>query len=250
MENFSLDISGAISTGWEYAKKYGLLVAVIYLIVSMLNSGMQQVMGPSISPDVYQQMGETIAKGDMEALAKYAELYNGGFGSSMATFLGSLIQIIVEIALWNLALGLMSGRFSEVTFDAFKLPFAVYLKAFVVDFLVGIICIFATLLCIVPVFFVAPRLVLAPVYQVAHPEAGIMDSIKASWNMTSGNTFSMLGLSLALVGINILGFFCCCIGIYFTEAIALFATVAAFNQLGGSMVAAETAADGYVKSEY
>ena len=33
MANFSLEIGSACSTGWEYAKKYGLLIAVIYLLV-------------------------------------------------------------------------------------------------------------------------------------------------------------------------------------------------------------------------
>lgn len=33
MANFSLEIGGALSTAWEYAKKYGLLIAVVYLLV-------------------------------------------------------------------------------------------------------------------------------------------------------------------------------------------------------------------------
>ncbi len=36
MENYSLNIGNALNTAWEYAKKYGLLIAVIYLLVGML----------------------------------------------------------------------------------------------------------------------------------------------------------------------------------------------------------------------
>ena len=129
----------------------------------------------------------------------------------------------------------MSGRFTEVTFDAFKLPLSVYAKAVVVSFIVGIICFVATLCCIIPGLFVAPRLVLAPVYQVENPEAGIIESISASWKMTSGNTFSMLCLGIIMVGVCILGFMCCCIGIYFAEVIQLFALIAAYYQMKGNL---------------
>lgn len=40
MENYSLSISSVLNTAWEYAKKYGLLIAVIYLLVGMLAGGL------------------------------------------------------------------------------------------------------------------------------------------------------------------------------------------------------------------
>jgi uncharacterized membrane protein len=148
---------------------------------------------------------------------------------------GGILSTIVSVGLYNQALGLMSGRFNEVTFDAFKLPFATYLKVFVVSFIVGLISIVAFFCCVIPALFVVPRLILAPVYQVEHPEAGIFESIGAAWNMTSDNTFSMLGLGIVIFGIIILGFCCCCIGVYFAQAIELFALIAAYNQLKGNL---------------
>ena len=38
MENYSLSISSVLNTAWEYAKKYGLLIAVIYLLTDLLAS--------------------------------------------------------------------------------------------------------------------------------------------------------------------------------------------------------------------
>ena len=251
MENYQLGISEAISTGWEYAKKYGLLIAVIYLVVSMVSSGLQSITGSSVNLDVYREMGESIGRGDWEDVGRYAERLNGGLGSSFGTWIGYLVTIVVNAALYNLALGLMSGRFTEVTFDAFKLPAQTYLKVVAVELLTGIAIFISVLFCVVPFFFVAPRLVLAPVYQVQNPEAGVFDSIKASWDMTTGNTFSMLGLGISTFGINILGFFCCCIGFYFTQTIELFALIAAFYQLGGGAVANISAsADGYNTDGY
>ena len=235
MANFTLDIGGALSTGWEYAKKYGLLIAVVYLLVGILTSGLQSIGGASLSMQDSQAIGEAIGRGDWESLGTLAQAYSGSVGSNFGTMIGGILSTIVSIALYNLALGLMSGRFNEVTFEAFKLPFATYLKAFVVSFIVGLIGIVALFCCVIPFLFVAPRLILAPVYQVEHPEAGIFESIGAAWNMTADNTFTMLGLGIVVFGIIILGFCCCCIGVYFAQAIELFVLIAAYNQLKGNL---------------
>ena len=233
MANFSLEIGGALSTAWEYAKKYGLLIAVVYLLVGILTNGLQSIGGPSFQDS--QAIGEAIGRGDWESVGSIAQAYSGSIGSNIGTMFGGILSTIVSVGLYNQALGLMSGRFNEVTFDAFKLPFATYLKVFVVSFIVGIISIVAFFCCVIPALFVVPRLILAPVYQVEHPEAGIFESIGAAWNMTSDNTFSMLGLGIVIFGIIILGFCCCCIGVYFAQAIELFALIAAYDQLKGNL---------------
>ena len=234
MANYSLDISAAVSTAWEYAKKYGLLIAVIYLLVGVVSGGLQSLTHPSMALGDQQAIAEAIGRGDWESIGKLSEAYSS-IGSNISSMFGGLISTLVSVGLYNLALGLVSGRFNEVTFDAFKLPFETYLKVFVVSFIVAVIVVVSFLCCVIPYFFVVPRLILAPVYQVEHPEAGIGDSISAAWKMTSDNTMSMLGLGIVMVGIIILGFCCCCIGMYFAQAIELFALIAAYNQLKGNL---------------
>lgn len=233
MANYSLEIGNALNAAWEYAKKYGLLIAVIYLLMDLLTGGLDQISGPSVNQEAYQALGEAIGRQDWESAGSIAQSLNTGF--PVSGIIGAILKLIVSVGLYNLALGLMAGRFSEVTFDAFKLPFATYLKVFVVNLITGIIVFVSTLCCIIPVFFVAPRIIFAPVYQVEHPEAGIFESISASWNMSSGNTFSLLGLGFIIVGIAFVGFCCCCIGVYFAEAIELFALTAAYYQLKGNL---------------
>ena len=233
MANYSLEIGNALNAAWEYAKKYGLLIAVIYLLTDLLAGGLDQISGPSVNQEAYQALGEAIGRQDWESAGSIAQSLNTGF--PVGGIIGAILKLIVSVGLYNLALGLMAGRFSEVTFDAFKLPFATYLKVFVVNLITGIIVFVSVLCCIIPVFFVAPRIIFAPVYQVEHPEAGIFESISASWNMSSGNTFSLLGLGFIIVGIAFVGFCCCCIGVYFAEAIELFALTAAYYQLKGNL---------------
>ena len=233
MANYSLEIGNALNAAWEYAKKYGLLIAVIYLLMDLLTGGLDQISGSSVNQEAYQALGEAIGRQDWESAGSIAQSLNTGF--PVGGIIGAILDLIVSVGLYNLALGLMAGRFSEVTFDAFKLPFATYLKVFVVNLITGIIVFVSVLCCIIPVFFVAPRIIFAPVYQVEHPEAGIFESISASWSMSSGNTFSLLGLGFIIVGIAIVGFCCCCIGVYFAEAIELFALTAAYYQLKGNL---------------
>ena len=233
MANYSLEIGNALNAAWEYAKKYGLLIAVIYLLTDLLAGGLDQISGSSVNQEAYQALGEAIGRQDWESAGSIAQSLNTGF--PVGGIIGAILKLIVSVGLYNLALGLMAGRFSEVTFDAFKLPFATYLKVFVVNLITGIIVFVSVLCCIIPVFFVAPRIIFAPVYQVEHPEAGIFESISASWSMSSGNTFSLLGLGFIIVGIAIVGFCCCCIGVYFAAAIELFALTAAYYQLKGNL---------------
>ena len=233
MANYSLEIGNALNAAWEYAKKYGLLIAVIYLLMDLLTGGLDQISGSSVNQEAYQALGEAIGRQDWESAGSIAQSLNTGF--PVGGIIGAILKLIVSVGLYNLALGLMAGRFSEVTFDAFKLPFATYLKVFVVNLITGIIIFVSVLCCIIPVFFVAPRIIFAPVYQVEHPEAGIFESISASWSMSSGNTFSLLGLGFIIVGIAFVGFCCCCIGVYFAEAIELFALTAAYYQLKGNL---------------
>lgn len=233
MANYSLEVGNALNAAWEYAKKYGLLIAVIYLLMDLLTGGLDQISGSSVNQEAYQALGEAIGRQDWESAGSIAQSLNTGF--PVGGIIGAILKLIVSVGLYNLALGLMAGRFSEVTFDAFKLPFATYLKVFVVNLITGIIVFVSVLCCIIPVFFVAPRIIFAPVYQVEHPEAGIFESISASWNMSSGNTFSLLGLGFIIVGIAFVGFCCCCIGVYFAEAIELFALTAAYYQLKGNL---------------
>ena len=226
MENYSLSISSVLNTAWEYAKKYGLLIAVIYLLVGMLAGGLGHFSVPTFSYNYEsaQSLAEAIGRGDWETMRNIAPtVTSGNRFIGLGGWLGYIVHIIASVGLYNLALGLMAGRFSEVTFDAFKLPFVTYLTNIII--LVSFLC------CIIPVFFVAPRIIFAPVYQVEHPEAGIFESLSASWNMSSGNTLSLLGLGLIVKGSMLVGLCCCCIGVYFAAAIKLFALIAAYKAL-------------------
>ena len=232
MENYSLSISGAIGTGWEYAKKHGLMVAVILLVLGVVSSILQRLTGIDLDPSQSRALGEAIGRGDMEAVAAYGELYKA---SLVPTLISAVLQILIYTGFYNLALGLMSGRFNSIGMNVFSLPLSVYVKFFVLEILVGIISSVSIMLCVIPAFFIIPRIVFAPIYLIDNPNAGIIESLTASWNITKGNTLSIIGLGLVFVGLWVIGFLCCCVGALFAEAIMLFAFTAAYYQLRGNL---------------
>lgn len=236
MANFSLDISGAISTGWEYAKKHGILIAVIYLVSSLISGGLQNVYSTHlypIDPNIFHELGQRIAQGDAEALQQAAETY--GY-IEIGALIGAIIGLIINVGLYNLTLGIASGRFTEVCLKAFQLPFTVYLKVVAVQIITSILIFISALFCIIPAFYVGSRLTFATIYMVDHPDADILEAIKASWKMTEGNVLALIGISLLLIGIGLIGLLCCCVGYYFALAISLFAMTAAYYQLKGNLV--------------
>ena len=68
MANYSLNISDAVSTGWDYAKKYGLIIAVIIFIVSLLTGGLSNIGSRDLRPDVAILIGRRIGSGETQAL--------------------------------------------------------------------------------------------------------------------------------------------------------------------------------------
>lgn len=73
------------------------------------------------------------------------------------------------------------------------------LKMILLTILTGIIAVVSFLLLIVPFFIVVPRISLAP-YFLVDKNMGVWESVKASWNATSGS----LGKLWGVIGVSIL----------------------------------------------
>lgn len=232
MGKIYLDATGALNVAFDYAKKHGLIIAAALLVFSLISQGMGSLFSGGVNLD-YEEMrhiGERVGQGDMEALKQIGSAYQGA-GSCFVAMLTSILQAFLYVGIYSLMLGIMKGRFTECTFDAFKLQPMHYVKAIVVFYLAGIIMGISLLLCVIPFFFVAPRVITAVIYQVDHPEADILESFKAAWKLSKGNIGSLLFLGILTTFLNFLGVLCCCIGVYFTEAIEIIALVVAYQQL-------------------
>jgi uncharacterized membrane protein len=73
---------------------------------------------------------------------------------------------------------------------------------------------------------------------VQNPEISATDAMRRSAEITRGHRWSLLGLGLLLLGINILGLVACCVGVIFTEGITAMAVAFAYKTMSGQPVAA------------
>lgn len=246
MENRIVDLKSAFAAGWACFGQHGLWLSLTYLLIGIC-VGIIAIMAVGFS--IVGLLFSAVAN-SMSTSGAVGGICGFGMGLALILLVFSPLGLVVEVAMDNLGLGLMSGRFEKPTFDAVKMPVWLYVKAFVVNLLVGLLCTLSLALFVVPFFFIAPRIVLAGRYQLAHPEAGITESIAASWRMTEGNTLMLL---LFFVILAVLSYVCNCIPVVggaIVAAFTLLCTTAIYYQLAPAAHGdTKPDTDGYNKSE-
>ncbi|MCR5362859.1 MAG: hypothetical protein K6E73_12755 [Bacteroidales bacterium] len=103
------------------------------------------------------------------------------------------------------------GQFS---FKIWKQPVNTYVKIVVTQIVTMILVFIGFILFILPGLYIAARLQFAVFYLLDHKEAGIKEAIKASWDMTEHDAFSIVGVIFACFGLTIVGILCCFVGAY------------------------------------
>lgn len=194
METNSLSIEKVFSAAWNRFGKNGIGLCVTYLCIGLC------VVVVALIVALFTGIGAVMSL--LTLLATHSNDFGaiaGSIGGAIAGifamfFFAALFVSFCDTAMMNLSLGLFSGRFKGCTFAASSLPASLYIKVVVLNIIVGFLCSISFILFIVPVFFVAPRLMMASRYQVDHPEAGIFESIGGAWNMSQGNTLMLLVL--------------------------------------------------------
>lgn len=262
METNSLSIEKVFSAAWNRFGKNGLGLSVTYLCIAIGVCVIALIVG------LFTGLGAIIS------LVSLLATHSNDFGALVSTlgsaflsifvifFIAALFGTLCETAMMNLSLGLFRGRFKGCTFAASSLPASLYFKVIVLDIIVGFLCSVSVFLFIVPVFFVAPRLMLASRYQVDHPEAGIFESIGECWKLGQGNTLMLFVLLVIEMVCGWLLGNIPLIGSVVNAAFFLLVNTAAYLQLKGELVesaeapkADEPAADtkldasGYCKDE-
>ncbi|MBR4297679.1 MAG: hypothetical protein IKT82_05775 [Bacteroidaceae bacterium] len=107
------------------------------------------------------------------------------------------------------------------------------LKFVVVSFIVGVASYVSFLFCIIPFFFIAPRLLIAPLYVIDRPEIGIGEAIERSWKATEGNVMALLGIGIIAILIACAGVLCCLIGIIPAVVFTYLMVVVVYLHLSG-----------------
>ncbi len=216
MNKIELNISELLSKAWEPTKKYGIIIALFVMVITMISQVFSFLGAPmqySIDPESAQ------TPEDLMRILTMAS------GASFMSIIGNLVTVIVTAGLINMVLGLTAGRTNEVKISAFNMPLMNYVNYVAVTFIVGILTFIGTLLCFIPGIFIAVRLSMAQYHVIEHPEDGIIGAIKKSWELTQGNFWNLLLIGILSVVSCFVGLLACCVGMYF--AIAFFYFVSA-----------------------
>ena len=226
MGKLDFSVGAHVSRGWEFAKKYGLTLAAIYLIITII-AGIFS--GTSVSSDYWTQLLEAAKNQDAQAIQNLNSQIHTGFNWGGA--FSSLIETVLMTGFIGIILQLVKGTMQKVSLSPYAVNVMVYVKYFAVEFICGLLTVIGVALCVIPGIWVSVKLSFAGMYQIDHPDAGIGESIKASWKMTDGNFWSILGMSIVCFFINVLGLICCCIGFFFTQPMTWLIYASAYYDL-------------------
>lgn len=149
---------------------------------------------------------------------------------------GAIIVNVVSILISILfVLGYLKNMFQ--TLDEIEPQFSAYgqqsrkiFTYFFATILCGIIVVIGLCLFIIPGIYLALRLQFYQAF-IVEEDAGIVDSLKRSWKITEGQVIPLLLLSLAMIGIMLVGVILFVVGIFFAIPVIYLMYCYAFRKL-------------------
>ncbi|MBO4664365.1 MAG: hypothetical protein J5663_08115 [Bacteroidaceae bacterium] len=223
MKKVVIDSSEILSAAWEQAKKNGLALAVIFFVISIIQS--------AISGSGYDYSAILTAMKENDALA----LQNLMGGNSAMSYLAWVVYAVLMIGFNRMILLIVTGVKSAPSFDAYKMDIATWAKIIAVEFIVGIICACGFCLCILPGIYLLARLEWASYYLMENNEAGIGEALSASWNMSGDNAFELILVGLIAFFVAIAGLLLCCVGVYYTTVVAAYMQAITYLKLKANL---------------
>lgn len=217
-------VSDVLERSWELTKRYGIVLVIVYFVLYLIQYFVGNLFTPAIDVDALQS---ALENQDFNAIMKL--YYSNPTGMIVSTVLSAVIML----GFINCLLQLAKGTSNEVAIDHWKLDINVYVKYVVIAIVVKVLTTIGYCCCIIPGLYIDARLKFASVRAIDSPEDDIMDCIKASWNMTSGNVMNLIFLVLAEIAIVIIGILVCCVGYLPAVVIVSFADVVAYLVLSG-----------------
>lgn len=220
--NTELDFSCVLSDTQELFKKHWLKLSLWVLVMTIVCTFLSYIPQIIFGIEVMQS-------------PKY----------EIATYLWSSVTGIIQLG-FMLYIYLEVFRMAKGT----KSPMSALLVGrFILVSILSVLLIYISLLCcIIPFFFVAPRVMFAPMYIVDNPQMGVGEAIERSWMATQGQVLKLLGFGIIAFLINIIGLMLCCIGVVPAEAFTMVMMVVIYMYLSGQELTADSFAAPYEES--
>lgn len=192
--NKKLDVSLVWNKSWEVFKENWERLSLLYFGISLVVFVLGYV-APCQPPTGDNPEANLVWL--MEGAATYY-LYT--------LLVPGLVQVVLTAFFYK--------KILSVTKDVdIELSATIILRFVVVTVIVGVLTFISFLCCLIPMFFIAPRLMLAPLYTLDNPNMGIGEAIGRSWKATKGNILMLWVLGLLAFAIGFVGVLCCGVGV-------------------------------------
>lgn len=159
-------------------------------------------------------------------------LVNGLVGDSIIlSLLLSIVSLILGVGSINLVLRLLDGGKGDIKdlYSYTDLPMKVF-KNFVSSIFVGIAVVLGLILLVVPGIYLAVRLQFST-YYIVDKNAGIMDALKMSWELTKNGKLNLFLFDILLILLNFAGALLLGVGLLLTLPISLIAMTLLYRKV-------------------
>lgn len=213
-------IGDIVSRAWDLAVKHW----PIFVLLAFVNSIFTNV-GMRFNQESFTSLGQN--PDPQEVYRAFAESVTLSPWLIVGVLLMTYIGFITYRMLYN---AITIGKPYENFVDILKIDINQFAIFFCVGLVYGLIIGIATVCCILPGIFLGVRLMFVPLL-AAIENVSFAEAFRRSWQMTSGSFWDLLLLGFTTIGIAILGFCACCVGLYFAEVIINFMMVLAYMTL-------------------
>ncbi len=156
--------------------------------------------------------------GGIQSMSAYMSSTAAAIWSIIFGIASFVVSVFINIAQANVGLKFVSGETADFPDLVDKYP--KFLDVLVGMILYGLIVLAGFILLIIPGIYWAIRYQFFT-YLIIDQDLGPVDAIKRSGQLTRGVWWHMFGLWWTILGINILGFLACCVGMLFAVPVIL-----------------------------
>lgn len=225
-----IEVGTLINQGWDLTKKHFpafLLVMILGVMVSCIYeiAYYGPYMGTALNygPDVTEEQM-------IEMLIENGEIWNWVAWILVAAVISFFVGYFLSIITYRMLNTAIKGGKIDLTAE-FKNAFRGY-WFFVGTYIVySVIIVMGMICCILPGIYLAIRLMFVPMIAANEPEVAFSEAFSRSWQMTKGHFWELLWLGIVVIGINIVGLVCCCVGLIVTSILSYMMYACAYKLL-------------------
>ena len=215
-----LFIGDIVSRAWDLAVKHW----PVFLIIALITGASGALMNGD--PYAFTTLGDN---------PDPAELYEALFQSynPIAVVVVLLLNVYLSLITYRMLANVMdfgSPYREGGLMDILKVDLAKFGLFLGVEIVYCMAVSVGSTLCLIPGLFIAVRWCFAPLI-AATGDITFSEALGRSWELTKGHFWELFLLGLTAIGIAIVGFCACCVGVFFAEIIVNFMIVIAYYAL-------------------